>query len=85
MVRTSLSRGGPINAESQTSLPTTLDSDRATARTASWFAWAVLIYMLGVILWGAYVRASGSGGMRESLASLQRGGDPGIADNTAAD
>ena len=25
------------------------------------FAWAVLAYMLGVILWGAYVRATGSG------------------------
>lgn len=32
-----------------------------TARTVSWFGWAVLAYMLGVILWGAYVRASGSG------------------------
>ncbi len=51
----------PINVEMQTSLPTTVDSGRATARAASWFGWAVLIYMLGVILWGAYVRASGSG------------------------
>lgn len=25
------------------------------------FAWAVLVYNIGVILWGAYVRASGSG------------------------
>lgn len=25
------------------------------------FAWAVLVYTLGVILWGAYVRATGSG------------------------
>jgi cytochrome c oxidase assembly protein subunit 15 len=30
-------------------------------RTAARVAWAVLAYMLGVILWGAYVRASGSG------------------------
>ncbi len=37
------------------------DRQRATARTASRFAWAILVYMLGVILWGAYVRASGSG------------------------
>ncbi len=36
-------------------------SGRLTNRTAPRFAWAVLIYMLGVILWGAYVRASGSG------------------------
>ena len=59
----SLGRGGPINAEEQTSIAGTIDWDRqrATARTASWFAWSVLIYMLGVILWGAYVRASGSG------------------------
>lgn len=27
----------------------------------AWFAWAVLAYTLGVILWGAYVRATGSG------------------------
>ena len=53
--------GGPIDAVGQTFLPRTLDSGRATARKVSWFAWAVLIYMLGVILWGAYVRASGSG------------------------
>jgi heme A synthase len=26
-----------------------------------WFSWAVLAALLGVILWGAYVRASGSG------------------------
>jgi len=38
-----------------------LDRPRAIARTASWFAWAVLAYMLAVILWGAYVRTSGSG------------------------
>ena len=25
------------------------------------YAWAILAYMLGVILWGAYVRATGSG------------------------
>jgi heme a synthase len=51
----------PINVEVQASPPTTVDSRPATVQTASWFAWAVLIYMLGVILWGAYVRASGSG------------------------
>ncbi len=39
----------------------TVDSRPASVRTSSWFAWAVLIYMLAVILWGAYVRASGSG------------------------
>ena len=39
----------------------TVNSGRLTNRTAPWFAWAVLVYMLGVILWGAYVRASGSG------------------------
>ncbi len=44
-------------------LPVTIGADRqrATLRQASWFAWVVLFYMLGVILWGAYVRASGSG------------------------
>jgi len=31
------------------------------ARRAAWYAWTVLVYMLGVIVWGAYVRASGSG------------------------
>ena len=46
-----------------TSLSEALGSHRkrASTRNAWWFAWAVLIYMLGVILWGAYVRASGSG------------------------
>jgi cytochrome c oxidase assembly protein subunit 15 len=46
-----------------TLLSGTFDSDRqrATRRNVVWFAWAVLVYMLGVILWGAYVRASGSG------------------------
>ena len=34
---------------------------RGNTRTVSRFAWAFLAYMLGVILWGAYVRASGSG------------------------
>ena len=58
-----VNQGVPINVEGQTSFLATLDSDRrlATTRTVSWFAWAVLIYMLGVILWGVYVRASGSG------------------------
>ncbi|HLH10000.1 MAG TPA: COX15/CtaA family protein [Terriglobales bacterium] len=32
-----------------------------SARTASRIGWLVLVYMLAVILWGAYVRASGSG------------------------
>lgn len=27
----------------------------------AWFAWSVLVYNLGVILWGAFVRATGSG------------------------
>jgi heme A synthase len=31
------------------------------ARRFARFAWAVLIYNLGVVLWGAYVRATGSG------------------------
>ena len=33
---------------------------RSTQRVA-WFAWLTLAYTVGVILWGAYVRASGSG------------------------
>ena len=53
--------GRAINAHLQTAVPAKLDSGRASSRAASWFGWAVLIYMLGVILWGAYVRASGSG------------------------
>ncbi|MEJ7712002.1 MAG: hypothetical protein WKF84_19560 [Pyrinomonadaceae bacterium] len=36
------------------------------------FAWAVLAYNLLVILWGAVVRATGSGaGVREPLAAVQ--------------
>ena len=31
------------------------------SRALSRFAWSVLAYNLAVILWGAYVRASGSG------------------------
>ncbi|MCS6899203.1 MAG: COX15/CtaA family protein [Myxococcales bacterium] len=27
----------------------------------AWFSWGVVVFTLGVILWGAYVRASGSG------------------------
>src|ERR1700733_10713627 len=50
------------DAEVLISFSGTLPSNQQTsARNASWFAWTVLIYMLGVILWGAYVRASGSG------------------------
>ncbi|HLH09717.1 MAG TPA: COX15/CtaA family protein [Terriglobales bacterium] len=45
------------------SVSTTLPSDRSSAIRpgAAQFAWVVLIYILGVIVWGAYVRASGSG------------------------
>jgi heme a synthase len=54
---------GSINTEQLTRVPGTLESGRhrMPARSVSWFAWAVLAYMLGVILWGAYVRATGSG------------------------
>ena len=54
---------GSVNAESLGSIATDALSghQRATRWGASWFAWTVLAYMLGVILWGAYVRASGSG------------------------
>jgi cytochrome c oxidase assembly protein subunit 15 len=34
---------------------------RIRTRTAAWVGWVVLAYVLGVILWGAYVRATGSG------------------------
>lgn len=40
-------------------LPTSRSSPRT--RHAAWYAWSVLVYMLGVIVWGAYVRATGSG------------------------
>lgn len=56
-----LERDRSIKPRGQTALPMRVNSGRLTHRTASRFAWAVLIYMLGVILWGAYVRASGSG------------------------
>jgi heme A synthase len=36
------------------------------------YAWAVLFYNLAVILWGAFVRATGSGRMRRPLAFVQR-------------
>ena len=36
-------------------------NDARSTRRAAWFAWLTLAYTLGVILWGAYVRASGSG------------------------
>ena len=54
---------GLINSEGLTLFSKVLVSDRqrVTRRGVSWFAWVVLAYMLGVILWGAYVRASGSG------------------------
>jgi cytochrome c oxidase assembly protein subunit 15 len=38
----------------------TMTDVRSTTRVA-WFAWLTLAYTIGVILWGAYVRASGSG------------------------
>ena len=58
-----MNRGESTDAGVLTSLSGTHGSHpiRASTRNASRFAWAVLIYMLGVILWGAYVRASGSG------------------------
>src|SRR3984957_1850160 len=31
-------------------------------RGAAWFAWATLAFLLLVVLWGAFVRTSGSGG-----------------------
>ena len=37
-----------------------MQNGRST-RGAARFAWVTLVYTLGVILWGAYVRASGSG------------------------
>lgn len=36
-------------------------SSRPKSGYASTYAWTVLVYMLGVIVWGAYVRATGSG------------------------
>src|SRR5579884_1098197 len=36
-------------------------ASKANARSAARFAWGVLAFNLGVILWGAYVRATGSG------------------------
>ena len=30
-------------------------------RRFAWFAWFIIVYNIGVILWGAYVRATGSG------------------------
>jgi len=45
------------------SVSTILSSSRSNLRTrhAAWYAWGVLVFMLGVIAWGAYVRATGSG------------------------
>ena len=58
-----MNRGESTDAEVLNSPSQTLGTQGkgASTRTASRFAWAVLVYMLGVILWGAYVRASGSG------------------------
>ena len=58
-----MNRGESTDAEVLTSTSTMLGEhrERASTRNTSRFAWAVLIYMLGMILWGAYVRASGSG------------------------
>jgi len=52
-----------INTDRLTILRAIIGADRrrATLRQASWFAWAVPHLHAGVILWGAYVRASGSG------------------------
>lgn len=33
----------------------------ASQQRFAWFAWSLLVYNIGVILWGAYVRATGSG------------------------
>ena len=59
-----MNRGESTDAEILNSPSETLGTHGKPASTrpnTSRFAWAVLIYMLGVILWGAYVRASGSG------------------------
>ena len=40
------------------------------------FAWLVLGYNLLVIVWGAYVRASGPRWVRQPLAAMQGSGHP---------
>ena len=39
----------------------TVDADAARVARIARFAWLTLVYNIGVILWGAYVRATGSG------------------------
>ena len=49
----------PIVSNPKNALPaTTVKND---AKPVAWFAWATLGYNVAVILWGAYVRATGSG------------------------
>jgi cytochrome c oxidase assembly protein subunit 15 len=55
-----LNRGEGQNMSSVVAISSSSRSDLRTRR-AAWYGWTVLAYMLGVIVWGAYVRASGSG------------------------
>ena len=46
----------------------------ASASRVEWvarFAWLTLAYDVGVIVWGAYVRATGSGRLRQPLAPVR--------------
>src|SRR5579872_3861818 len=44
-----------------TSTAVSIESRRLPSPALRRFAWAVLVYFIGVILWGALVRATGSG------------------------